>query len=222
MFLRPPTCEGARLTLRRRLDVYLVRLETGLLRTRVRSRPVKLVVEPTNTCNLSCPVCFTGDGQVSRPRRARPLELYHRLLDEIGDSLMQIDLGNWGEPLLAKHLPEMIEAASRRGISTVMSTNFSIPFDAARRAARRLAAQRPRCGARRGRAGHVRTVPGRWQRRTGAEERPARPRREAPPRLDDAEDGLELPRLPAQRPGRRAGDGDGSRPGHRHRGREGL
>src|SRR5262249_53631464 len=93
MFLRPPTCEGARLTLRRRLDVYLVRLETGLLRTRVRSRPVKLVVEPTNTCNLSCPVCFTGDGQVSRPRRARPLELYHRLLDEIGDSLMQIDLG---------------------------------------------------------------------------------------------------------------------------------
>jgi MoaA/NifB/PqqE/SkfB family radical SAM enzyme len=112
--------------------VYLVRLEMGLLRTRVRSRPVKLVVEPTNACNLACPACFTGDGQVSRPRRPMPLELYHRLLDEIGDSLLQIDFGNWGEPLLANHLPEMIEAASRRGISTVMSTNFSIPFNAAK------------------------------------------------------------------------------------------
>jgi organic radical activating enzyme len=130
MFLRAPTYEGARLTLRRRLNVYLMRLEIGLLRTKLWSRPVKLIVEPTNVCNLSCPACFTGDGQVGRARRPMPLALYHKLLDELGDYLLQIDFANWGEPLLAKHLPEMIEAASRRGISTVISTNFSIPFDA--------------------------------------------------------------------------------------------
>src|SRR5262249_2772645 len=115
-----------------RLNFYLVRLEMGLLRTRVRSRPIKLVVEPTNTCNLACPACFTGDGQLGRPRRPMPLELYHRLLDEIGGSLLPVHPGTWGEPLPAKNLPDMIDAASRRGISTVMSTNFSIPFDAAK------------------------------------------------------------------------------------------
>jgi organic radical activating enzyme len=130
MFLRPPDFEGARLTLRRRLNVYLMRIEIGLLRTKVWSRPVKLIVEPTNVCNLSCPACFTGDGQVGRARRPMPLEFFNKLLDEIGDYLLQIDFANWGEPLLAKQLPEMIGAASRRGISTVISTNFSIPFDA--------------------------------------------------------------------------------------------
>src|SRR5262249_18910141 len=131
MFLRPPTCEGARLTLRRRLNFYLVRLEVALLGTRARTRPTKPVADPTTTCTLPCPACFTGDGQLGRPRRPMPLELYHRLLDEIGGSLLQVDFGNWGEPLLAKNLPDMIHSASRRGISTGMRTNFSTPFDAA-------------------------------------------------------------------------------------------
>jgi MoaA/NifB/PqqE/SkfB family radical SAM enzyme len=132
MFLKPPDYEGVRLTLRRLLNLYLLRVEMAFLRSKLWSYPVKLTVEPTNVCNLACPACFTGDGQVGRARRAMSFELYTRLLDEVGDRVMQIEFCNWGEPLLARQLCEMIEAASRRGIATLISTNFSVPFDAAR------------------------------------------------------------------------------------------
>jgi MoaA/NifB/PqqE/SkfB family radical SAM enzyme len=101
----------------------------GRRRTRLRSRPLKLTVEPMNTCNLACPACFTGDGQVSRPRKSMPLDVYQRLLDELGDTLWQIEFCNWGEPLLNKQIHTMIRAATDRGIGTIVSTNFSFPFD---------------------------------------------------------------------------------------------
>ncbi len=60
------------------------------------------------------------------------LELFSRLFDELGPYLIELELHNWGEPLLGKHVYEIIEHASRAGVSTVASTNFSIPFDAER------------------------------------------------------------------------------------------
>jgi MoaA/NifB/PqqE/SkfB family radical SAM enzyme len=60
------------------------------------------------------------------------LELYHRLLEELGDYLFQVEFANWGEPLLNKQLNTMFRAAADRGISTLTTTNFSVPFDAER------------------------------------------------------------------------------------------
>jgi MoaA/NifB/PqqE/SkfB family radical SAM enzyme len=51
---------------------------------------------------------------------------------ELGPTLFEVELHNWGEPLLGKHVFEMIELASACGVSTTISTNFSIPFDDAR------------------------------------------------------------------------------------------
>jgi pyruvate-formate lyase-activating enzyme len=130
--LSPPRSEGARLTWKRILNCYLARFEYDRLRTRLRSRPYKLVVEPTTVCNLRCPACYTGDGQIGRPRTHMSLELYHWLLDELGDYLIQIDFCNWGEPLLGRNTVAMLQAAHERGIGTQLSTNFSIPFDDAR------------------------------------------------------------------------------------------
>ena len=65
----PPPCVGYRPTPRRLANLYLNRLEHRWLRTRLRSRPYKLIVEPINACNLRCPCCFTGAGG----QRPRPL-----------------------------------------------------------------------------------------------------------------------------------------------------
>jgi len=56
------------------------------------------------------------------------MEPYLKLLDEIGDYLLLIEIFNWGEAMLNPHLPEIIAAASARGISTRVNTNFSVRF----------------------------------------------------------------------------------------------
>lgn len=128
----PPQHGYYRVTPRRLANLYLGRLEYLLGRKRLRSSPVKLTVESTSICNLRCPACFTGAGEVGRARGHMSPELYDRLLDELGPYLFEIEFHNWGEPLLAKQLAPMVERAARRGIATTVSTNFSIPFDAER------------------------------------------------------------------------------------------
>jgi MoaA/NifB/PqqE/SkfB family radical SAM enzyme len=128
----PPQYGYYRVTPRRLANLYLGRLEYLLGRKQLRSSPVKLTVESTSVCNLRCPACFTGAGETGRVRGAMAPELYERLLGELGPYLFEIEFHNWGEPLLAKQLVPMVEAAARRGIATTVSTNFSIPFDAER------------------------------------------------------------------------------------------
>jgi organic radical activating enzyme len=130
--LRPPQHAANNLTVKRMLNYYLAYYEHVNKRIVLRSRPSKLIIEPTNVCNLGCPACFTGDGQTGRVRSSISMELYERLLDELGAYLFRIDFSNWGEPLLNKNLETMIASATKRGISTLISTNFSFPFDDAR------------------------------------------------------------------------------------------
>jgi hypothetical protein len=131
-FLRLPPTLRTRLTPKRLANLYLNRLEHARGAITLRSLPTKLTIEPVNVCNLRCPACFTGIGAVGRPRSLMPLDLYRRLLHELGDTLFELELCNWGEPLLHDELPVMIGEATARGISTLISTNFSVPFDADR------------------------------------------------------------------------------------------
>jgi Radical SAM superfamily/Iron-sulfur cluster-binding domain len=131
-FLTPPGYAGSKLTLKKLLNLYRMRYEYQRGAVRLRSLPFKLTVEATNVCNLRCPACFTGAGEVGRVRSMMTLELYRKLLHELGDYLFEVEFYNWGEPLLSKFIYTMIEEAHTRGIHTTISTNFSIPFDAER------------------------------------------------------------------------------------------
>jgi pyruvate-formate lyase-activating enzyme len=131
LFALPPL-GGFRLTPRRRANLLLNRWEYRRGRVRLWSYPTRLVVEPVSACNLRCPYCLTGAGEIGRPRGAMTLELYRRLLDELGDYLLEVEAFHWGEPLLSPHIYDMIEAASRRAIATTINTSFSVPFDRAR------------------------------------------------------------------------------------------
>ena len=124
-----PHFEGSRLTWRRRLNFQLVRAERLTCRPRVLGSPAILTIDARNTCNLRCPHCVTG---ARRPGRAPAMfspALFERVLDELGPYLLLVEFGNWGEPLLAPQLPELIAAAARRGIGTIVATNLSVPLD---------------------------------------------------------------------------------------------
>src|SRR3989344_6435213 len=93
----------------------------------LKSMPYHLVIEPTNICNLKCPLCSTGLGNTSRIKGTLKLEQFQKLIDEGEDSILDLYLQNWGEPTLVKWLPEMIKYAADRKIYTFVSTNLSLP-----------------------------------------------------------------------------------------------
>jgi radical SAM protein with 4Fe4S-binding SPASM domain len=85
--------------------------------------PMTFSVEPTNSCNLKCPECPSGLGQLTRPRGYITIEGFKKIVDEISGSSFYIQLFFQGEPLLNKNLAEMIRYAHKRKIYTSISTN---------------------------------------------------------------------------------------------------
>lgn len=96
----------------------------------LQSLPYHIVVEPTNRCNLACPLCSTGLGSKNRSKGVMSLEKYRSIIDSCKDTVLEIYLQNWGEPTLVAHLPEMIQYAAASGIWTHLSTNFSVNYSA--------------------------------------------------------------------------------------------
>lgn len=85
--------------------------------------PSFLVIEPTNHCNLKCPLCPTGIDNLFRPKGMMSLATYTQILDEIGEYTLVLTLWNFGEPMINPQLPKFIEEASKRNIFTRLSTN---------------------------------------------------------------------------------------------------
>ena len=98
-------------------------------RHRVWGVPPVLTVEPTNICNLRCPLCVTGNGSMERPYGRMDLDTYKILIDEIGDRVLYLVFFNQGEPYLHRQFNEFVAYAKRRRIYVTTSTNAHY-FDA--------------------------------------------------------------------------------------------
>ena len=92
------------------------------------SKPYNVVIEPTNVCNLQCPLCSTGIGAKTRDKGILDLENFKKMIDQIKDSCLQLSLQNWGEATLVEDLPNMIKYAAENKIFTRLSTNFSLKY----------------------------------------------------------------------------------------------
>lgn len=113
-------------TARRFWNLAVVEAERMLGREVVRGRPYILLIDPLNTCNLRCPFCATGQGNLPlKPGRMR-LADFRRLIDEIAPHTFKIDLYNWGEPFLHKDILPMVTHAHSRRISTAISSNLNV------------------------------------------------------------------------------------------------
>ena len=85
--------------------------------------PVILMIEPTNYCNLKCPLCPSGNGMMTRDKGMMPLELFKNLIDSTKRSLYLAMFWNQGEPFLNKSLLKQVSYAHENNVATVISTN---------------------------------------------------------------------------------------------------
>lgn len=108
---------------RKRLNLARTGLDLLLRPRRVLARPAIIQVEPTNTCQLRCPLCPTGRGSATRPRGFIDPALFESLLDQIAADLLLVVLYGWGEPTLHPELPRLVAACARRGVRSFTSTN---------------------------------------------------------------------------------------------------
>jgi radical SAM protein with 4Fe4S-binding SPASM domain len=62
--------------------------------------PMAISAELTNCCNLNCPECSSGSGQMKRDRGFMDIALFNKILGELGPYLYNINLFFQGEPML--------------------------------------------------------------------------------------------------------------------------
>jgi radical SAM protein with 4Fe4S-binding SPASM domain len=62
--------------------------------------PVSVSTELTNNCNLSCPQCSSGSGQMLRRKGYMDIGLFKKVIKELGPYLYNINLYFQGEPML--------------------------------------------------------------------------------------------------------------------------
>ncbi len=114
-------------------NFQLNELEMGMRKIYLISYPYYLVLDPTNICNLTCPLCPTWKDLQARPKGRMSIQTFQKLFDEIGPYLFAVNLCNWGEPLLNPDLPHMIRYAKKYNTVVGLSTNVNyLPDDTAR------------------------------------------------------------------------------------------
>lgn len=91
----------------------------------VSAYPYWMTVDPTNSCNLKCPFCPTGQGRNSRSKAILTFKNFEKIMKELGPYLLHIDFCNWGEPLLNRNIYKMIGLAKEYNIDTRVDSNFN-------------------------------------------------------------------------------------------------
>ncbi|MCA9668808.1 MAG: radical SAM protein [Myxococcales bacterium] len=87
--------------------------------------PTTLVIDVCSHCNLRCPLCVRGRDEMGRSGRMMTVDEFRRVLDS-APGLLQVNLFDWGEPLLNKSATQMIRLAAESGISVNLHSNFSL------------------------------------------------------------------------------------------------
>ncbi len=85
--------------------------------------PYAITYEPTNFCNLKCPECPTGKGELKRNKGIASIDRYKNIIDQVKKHTFYLNLYFQGEPFINPELYEMIHYASKSKIFTVISTN---------------------------------------------------------------------------------------------------
>ncbi|MCX5680662.1 MAG: radical SAM protein [Candidatus Omnitrophica bacterium] len=88
--------------------------------------PEQLFIEPTNLCDLKCPLCPTGSGKMGRDKGMMSFENFKKLIDEIAEYIYNITLSSFGEPFLNKEIIKMITYAKGKGVAVSILSNAQL------------------------------------------------------------------------------------------------
>jgi len=85
-------------------------------------------IEPTNICNLRCPLCINSRIPENEKRHLK-FDEFKFILSRFTYRINKIYLTNWGEPFLNPDIFEIIKCAKERGIYISLSSNLNIKKD---------------------------------------------------------------------------------------------
>jgi hypothetical protein len=85
--------------------------------------PTLALIEPTNLCNLRCPVCETGNRSLGRKKAMMSLSEFHTIVDRLPSTIREVCLHINGESFLNSDIYSMIQYASQKGLRTFLDTN---------------------------------------------------------------------------------------------------
>lgn len=85
--------------------------------------PPIVMIEPTNICNLRCPLCPSGNQELTRSRGMLDYEAFCKIIDEIAPYSFMLILWNQGEPFLNPDFTKMARYAHDKNLFLLVSTN---------------------------------------------------------------------------------------------------
>ena len=88
--------------------------------------PKEIIIEPTNVCNLKCPVCPTTYG-MDRKLGFMEFDLFKSIIEDLKRFKKKpvISMNFAGEPMLNKEIYRFVDFAYKNGFSTFISTNVT-------------------------------------------------------------------------------------------------
>ncbi len=107
------------------VNLLMAKAQKWLRRDRVWGMPYRYNIDPSNICNLRCPLCPTGLGTLGRKHGRLTLDRFQQVIDQITPFAYVVELYNWGEPFLHPAIFELIHYASSRKIAVRVSSNLN-------------------------------------------------------------------------------------------------
>ena len=114
------------LNLKKIRNLIIAKIEKRANKTKLISKPYRIVIDPTNACNLGCPFAH-GVWCIRQDKRMLNLMIIKKLLTKfriIASKYICIT----GEPTLNKKLVEMLQYAKSKNIWSRISSNLSLKF----------------------------------------------------------------------------------------------
>jgi len=94
-------------------------------KVKVNPLPTRLWIEPTNLCNLHCPMCLNKN-LPSNKLGSMEFKLFKKIIDEASGFAHDIYLHHRGESLLHPQIFDMIAYAKQKGLYTRLHTNGTL------------------------------------------------------------------------------------------------
>lgn len=85
--------------------------------------PRRILIEPTNACNLKCPLCPVGDESKDRITGLMKFDQFKKIVDEVKGKTREFDVAGYGEPTINKDLYKMLNYAVSSNIRILLHSN---------------------------------------------------------------------------------------------------
>jgi len=97
----------------------------------LRGFPDVIAIEPTNFCNLHCPLCPAHHASLDNSVKFGYMDInnFKSLIDQVKEFIYHVSLSFRGEPLLHKNLIDMIKYCTDSGVFSFINTNGTLLND---------------------------------------------------------------------------------------------